>query len=1263
MKQAIPWSVKGVDANARDTAKDAARRAGMTLGEWLNTVIAETAEQREAREARERDEREAPAQHEPVALPAGDDERAAAEKLASLENRLEALSRRASETALPRPSQRHPDPQRNDLAAVLERAMRETQARTDAVEAKTATALDSMVRFMERADHQRRDELGTLAQAQERTSVALRDALALVTGRMDSLEHSISRRDGAELQPIKAAIQRLEMRLDERIPAPREGGSRIESKMKDLEARLVDIADKLAETEQSEHRDAPRVRSDRIARIEEKLAAVLNVLDGQHGRAAYDDEADDVFDEAPAQTMDEAISQIRSRQQSLEGARERRAASQDRTAELLDGLRGDVISLAQRLERIDEPRDIPGVDAMRRELADLARSVHTTANRSDFAALERSIGELSERIDAWQGSAPAGTGVTAAERVIDDMRALIEELRPVAGLTTLRDDISALATRLDRAPQHGLSAETAEAILSQIMDLRASVGKAARPVSLEPLERQVAALSERLELALSAKPSRGGDKAGLGDIAAAVADLRAAAREFQPDERFSRLERQIGDLGQRLDASAAEPDRSAFDDIRSRLDRVQSAVESQARPDLSPLESLIGTLTDKLATVQAGASDRPSLDGLSDQLARMTAALERSGEGFSALRSMERSIGDLFAKIEDAKLGAIEAADIAAQRAAEQATQRFAASAEPARPASEFAEVRTRQTLEAVHDTLEKIVERLGMLESDMASDRVRLLNVAEKAHAAAVETPAPTPAPASPSVTAQKMAAAAAAAEAARALGPQVRAPAPKAPTRSPEAERPAPAAPQAPVLDLGGDLPLEPGSGRPTYGAEPSEPAAGRSASQDSPQASFIAAARKAAQAAQATQAAEPSKPLFRLGRGAAGAPTVKESKRSKNAAVDGETSATGSAVDQVRAYVDAKRRPILIGLAAIVLALSSAQVARHLLSADPFEGTPPQLDAPQSAPAKPSKASEAPSAPKPDKEASAITAPSVAPAQKFSLNNQPIAPGPTGFGPTDPSTVGSLGSAPSVAPSAAPPAAGPDLGASADLPAGQWPKPLQKAAALNDPAAAFEVATRLADGRGVARDPKLAAKWFEKAASLGLAPAQYRLGSILEKGVGVPRDLAGAKTWYQRAAEAGNAKAMHNLGVVIADGAGGKPDYAGAATWFRKAAEFGVRDSQYNLAILTARGLGVQPNLAESWVWFSLAAAQGDQDAAKKRDEVAARLDAEAANQARAALQAFKPKPTDPRANEVAPPPGGWEQEPVGLQGLPKGKSARL
>ena len=39
MKPGIPWSVKGIEPEVREAAKHAARKAGMTLGEWLNTVI------------------------------------------------------------------------------------------------------------------------------------------------------------------------------------------------------------------------------------------------------------------------------------------------------------------------------------------------------------------------------------------------------------------------------------------------------------------------------------------------------------------------------------------------------------------------------------------------------------------------------------------------------------------------------------------------------------------------------------------------------------------------------------------------------------------------------------------------------------------------------------------------------------------------------------------------------------------------------------------------------------------------------------------------------------------------------------------------------------------------------------------------------------------------------------------------------------------------------------------------------------------------
>jgi len=46
----IPWSIKGVSADARVAAREAAKRAGEPLGVWLARVIRDTADI----EARER---------------------------------------------------------------------------------------------------------------------------------------------------------------------------------------------------------------------------------------------------------------------------------------------------------------------------------------------------------------------------------------------------------------------------------------------------------------------------------------------------------------------------------------------------------------------------------------------------------------------------------------------------------------------------------------------------------------------------------------------------------------------------------------------------------------------------------------------------------------------------------------------------------------------------------------------------------------------------------------------------------------------------------------------------------------------------------------------------------------------------------------------------------------------------------------------------------------------------------------------------------
>ena len=220
-------------------------------------------------------------------------------------------------------------------------------------------------------------------------------------------------------------------------------------------------------------------------------------------------------------------------------------------------------------------------------------------------------------------------------------------------------------------------------------------------------------------------------------------------------------------------------------------------------------------------------------------------------------------------------------------------------------------------------------------------------------------------------------------------------------------------------------------------------------------------------------------------------------------------------------------------------------------------------------------------------------------------------------------------------------------------ASLPDVIGPDRLRNAAMAGDAVAAFEVAARYAEGRGVGQDLGAAIAWYEYAGEAGLAPAQYRLGSIYEKGLGVSKDLVKAQQWYRRAADAGNAKAMHNLAVLYAEGAGGEPDLERAAALFRQAAQHGVRDSQFNLAILHARGLGVPQDMLEAYKWFAIAASSGDAESVKRRDIVAAALSEADLAKGKAAAEAFEPLPLVPEANDVAMPDGGWGQETTSVE----------
>lgn len=214
-------------------------------------------------------------------------------------------------------------------------------------------------------------------------------------------------------------------------------------------------------------------------------------------------------------------------------------------------------------------------------------------------------------------------------------------------------------------------------------------------------------------------------------------------------------------------------------------------------------------------------------------------------------------------------------------------------------------------------------------------------------------------------------------------------------------------------------------------------------------------------------------------------------------------------------------------------------------------------------------------------------------------------------------------------------------------ASLPKALGPEAMLWSAAKGDKVAQFMVATRFSDGKAVSKDFDQAATWYHKAASKGLAPAQYRLGTLYERGRGVKKDIKSAKAWYEHAAHRGHIKAMHNLAVLHANSEGGRAKFNQAGYWFKKAANLGLKDSQFNLAILYEEGLGVQKDLVEAYRWYSLAAKQKDKDAAKRLAKVKGKLLAEDLTRAKQLAETWRPVKAKFSANVVTPPIGGWQK----------------
>ncbi len=845
-----------------------------------------------------------------------------------------------------------------------------------------------------------------------------------------------------------------------------------------------------------------------------------------------------------------------------------------------------------------------------------------------FSQLETRLSELAKRVERSEHAPQHQTLPDLLRREITDLAKRIDQVRENSEVLA-----SKAQTQAVQASQQELRAIEGR-ILGLLKEAQSSLsGATVAPAEVQRLRSEI----ERLNRRIDETQGQQGPNPEVLELRSAVEQLSTRVAQGPDMRPLADMDRRILDITQRLE---------------------QTQVATRSLPQFADLENRIAELDYRFNEAVAGRASSHSNE-IEERIAAVSDRLGRTEQQLASLETIERAVNQLFDTMEQQRKWTEEVAEGAANRMAQQimaaGPQQVSLTGSPeilaleqglkaVRAASESADQRNQETLEAVHDTLEQIVGKLTELETAAIGQRVAA--AAAPAQTFTTATPAKEEAAYDPYVAAEPVTPVGPFADVLAASGPAHHGIEDELPPDLPPIQ-PAPygmadfpSANPFETAQRGSTNPFAPIAGSP-IGANPM---AGTASDFD-----IIAAARRSAQAAHqqrsllsgispsaAKMSEESSKKLLNLSffkkKPGTPHPHGPVGLQGEIKPPPGFKAANGNTENK-------RRKLLLMGLVllAAVSAFTFNMMGRSHKATAPIAPAAIEQSIEDSSAIDDLDAEE-PGAP--DAAAPAVpaaTPPATAPAELESggLQSEDADPVLTGSLPQTHSTqsIADLVSGQAVSPENLPPA---EVGSMA----------LREAAALGNANAQFVIATRYLNGEKVMQDYEKAAYWYGKAAVQGSAPAQYRVATMYERGRGVAKDLKAALGWYERAASLGNVKSMHNAAVLASGNEMGQPDYKRAYKWFSLGAAHGLKDSQFNLAVLLERGLGTEANKADAWFWYSVAAQQNDVDAKKRAGVLAKYMTQAELLGAKTRLSAWSPEKAPEAANVIAVNNAEWQ-----------------
>jgi localization factor PodJL len=401
MRSGVPWSVKGIEPEAREAAKQAARRAGVTLGAWLNQII----------------------------MDGGTDEVGMPDAEVSLKpaNPVHSSGHPASghpasgHSVFSQPVAR----EQVDLAPVAE-AVREIVTRVEQSERRTqdlARRLEQSVGHLaERLEHSER-----LAERQmdnvmpdQRTLDPLERKIQQLAERLEEAERGRGS-FGRKGDDNRAQIQTLEKAVNAVVDHLETAERRTDETLADIRRTLNEISTRVEEREQEDEREEAQARERAMATHMQTLASRLEKMEqsvSSVGNQAVESALKAIADKTDAEQHKATIAHL---QRSLSEITQRLERAESRTDETLKTFEMTVTGIARRLEDLDNPRERDAVRAVGSRVEEIADRLHQTEDMTLQAAqtIERAIAGMSDSMHVAENR---------SRETIDSLHTMLERM-------------------------------------------------------------------------------------------------------------------------------------------------------------------------------------------------------------------------------------------------------------------------------------------------------------------------------------------------------------------------------------------------------------------------------------------------------------------------------------------------------------------------------------------------------------------------------------------------------------------------------------------------------------------------------------------------------------------------------------------------------------------------------------------------------------------------------------------------------------------